>query len=225
MFVCPDAPLPAARATEAPAAPRAPSAARAARLAKFEREQLIVDYLNRGVGVAEIAMRFDLSEKRMRAIVREILARRAPAAPAEFAAIQVNRLHEALTVAYSAMSGGNLRAVDRVVKIVRELDRYHGYAAAPLGLAEPIHNTPLELGGDTAGVASRSPLQDAPPAPLPGSSFETSAPRASQDKAIGHSAFAAERPRRPGIPPQSLENIESAPGRPSAPATRKSTSV
>jgi hypothetical protein len=26
------------------------------------------------------------------------------------------------------MSGGNLQAVDRVVKIVRELDRHHGFA-------------------------------------------------------------------------------------------------
>jgi hypothetical protein len=33
-------------------------------------------------------------------------------------------------VAYGAMSGLNLRAVDRVVKIVRELDRYHGFVAA-----------------------------------------------------------------------------------------------
>ena len=45
--------------------------ARAARLAKFEREQLIVDYLNRGVSVAEIAVRIDVSEKRMRAIIRD----------------------------------------------------------------------------------------------------------------------------------------------------------
>jgi hypothetical protein len=28
------------------------------------------------------------------------------------------------------MGGGNLEAVDRVVKIVRELDRYHGFAGA-----------------------------------------------------------------------------------------------
>ncbi len=30
------------------------------------------------------------------------------------------------------MSGGNLGAVDRVVKIVRELDRYHGFTARDL---------------------------------------------------------------------------------------------
>jgi hypothetical protein len=38
-----------------------------------------------------------------------------------------------LLVSYSAMGGGNLEAVDRVVKIVRELDRYHGFA----GISQP----------------------------------------------------------------------------------------
>jgi hypothetical protein len=66
----------------------------------------------------------------MRALVSEILARRMPEPPAEFVALQVSRLNEALLVAYSAMSGANLRAVDRVVKIVRELDRYHGFSPA-----------------------------------------------------------------------------------------------
>ena len=65
---------------------------------------MIVDYLNRGVSVAEIAARIDVGEKRMRAIIREILARRMPAPPEDFVAIQLSRLNEALLVAYSAMS-------------------------------------------------------------------------------------------------------------------------
>ena len=109
---------------------RSIEARRAARLAKAQRERRIVDLLNRGVTVAEIAAREEVTEKRMRALVSEILARRMPEPPAEFLALQVSRLNEALLVAYSAMSGANLRAVDRVVKIVRELDRYHGFFAA-----------------------------------------------------------------------------------------------
>ena len=66
----------------------------------------------------------------MRAIIREILARRMPGPPMEFVAIQTSRLNEALLVAYSAMSPTNLGAVDRVIKIVRELDRYRGFCAA-----------------------------------------------------------------------------------------------
>jgi hypothetical protein len=99
-------------------------------MAKFQREKPIVDDLNRGVSVVEIAARVGLSEKRMRAVIREILARRMPGPPEEFVAIQLSRLNEALLVAFSAMTGANLKAVDRVVRIVRELDRYHGFVAA-----------------------------------------------------------------------------------------------
>ena len=103
---------------------------RAARRAKFERERLIVDCLNRGLSVAEIAARLGVTEKRMRALVREILARRAPPAPEEYAALQASRLNEALIVAMSAMASANLKAVALVVRIVREMDCYHGFVGA-----------------------------------------------------------------------------------------------
>ena len=109
---------------------RSIEARRAARAAKAERERLVIDSLNRGVSVAEIAARIGVTEKRMRAIVREILARRRPEAPEDFVALQVSRLNEALLVAYGAMSAENLRAVGLVVRIVRELDRYHGFFPA-----------------------------------------------------------------------------------------------
>ena len=124
--IAPISSLPEPSTPVAPCNP--PEEARAARLAKFKREQLIVDYLNRGVSIAEIAARVGVGEKRMRAIVREIVSRRMPA-PEEFVAIQVSRLNEALLVAYSAMSTTNFKAVDQVVRIVRALDRYHGVFA------------------------------------------------------------------------------------------------
>jgi hypothetical protein len=106
---------------------RSLKARRAARLERFKRERLIIDCLNRGVSVAEIAVKLGVTEKRMRAIIKEALAAHMPGPPQEFVALQIGRLNEALLVAYSAMSGMNLRAVDRVVKVVRELDRYHGF--------------------------------------------------------------------------------------------------
>ena len=109
---------------------RSIEARRAARRVRFERERLIVDSLNRGVPVVEIAGRIGVSEKRMSALVTEILARRMAAAPEDYAALQASRLNEALLVAYGAMSDKNLKAVALVVRIVRELDRYHGFAAA-----------------------------------------------------------------------------------------------
>jgi hypothetical protein len=109
---------------------RSPVARNAVRRRKVERERRVVEFLNRGVSIAEIASREHVTERGMRKYVRTLLARRAPQPPAEFLALQVNRLNEALLVAYSAMSGANLHAVDRVVTIVRELDRYHGFAFA-----------------------------------------------------------------------------------------------
>jgi hypothetical protein len=125
---------------------------------KAEREQRIVSLLNRGVSIPEIAAQQGLSVKRMRNLVHEILAQRMPQPPAEFLALQVSRLNEALLITYSAMhttgAGANFEAVDRVVKIVRELDRYHGFAAVPRSREEtethrlpPPAERPLALEG------------------------------------------------------------------------------
>jgi hypothetical protein len=135
---------------------RSVAARRVARLKKASRESRIVSLLNRGVSVAEIAAREGLSTSRMRRLVQAILAERAPQPPAEFVALQVGRLNEALLIAYSAMynltTGTNFDAIDRVVKIVRELDRYHGFSlpeaprpeVAPRLLAPPAQ-APIAL--------------------------------------------------------------------------------
>ena len=108
---------------------------RRVREAKANRERQIMNLLNRGLSVAEIASRSGVSIKHMRNRVRKILAERMPQPPAEYLALQVSRLNEALLVSYSAMhnsaTGTNFEAVDRVVRIVREFDRYHGFAAFP----------------------------------------------------------------------------------------------
>jgi transposase-like protein len=138
-------------ALPAPRRDRSAAARRAARQERAEREAAIVDLLNGGLSIAEIADRVGVSERAMRKSIRTLLARRAPAPPAEFLAVQVSRLNGALLVAYNAMSGANLEAIDRVVKIVRELDRYHGFGVAneskrtgPLRLP-PLSQAPLAL--------------------------------------------------------------------------------
>ncbi len=149
------------------AAPRDRSieARRASRVEKFRRERRILDFLNRGVTIAEIAAREGVTAKHMRALVRELLADRMPEPPAEFLALQVSRLSEALIVAYSAMSGGNLRAVDRVVKILRELDRYHGFVAVERrSLDAPRLEAPPE-GALALGAPLRDRLEMAPQEP------------------------------------------------------------
>ena len=168
-----------------------PPAPRAARLKRFQREQLIVGDLNRGVSVAEIAARIGVGEKRTRAVMRDILARRLPHPPMEFVAIQVSRLNEAMLYAFSAMPPSNLKAVDQVVKIVRELDRYGGAFAAEWARPEDPR---LDAPDDEDAAFARAWLHAEP---------------ALQD-------LEAEFLGRPGCdrpenPAQRLEKIESAP--------------
>jgi DNA-binding CsgD family transcriptional regulator len=121
-----------------------PRRRRASRRQMAIRELKIVELMAGGVSVREIALRERLSERRVREIVAHALARRERVAGPEFFELQVRRLSEALFVSYGSMSDGNLKAVDRVVKIVRELDRYHGFA--------PIDGAPLR------GIKAAPPL-------------------------------------------------------------------
>jgi hypothetical protein len=94
-----------------------------------------------GVSLEEVAANEGLSPRRARERVSAMFASRKMDPPAEFVQLQIRRLSEAMIVAYGAMSSGNLKAVDRVVKITREFDRYHGFAlslaALPPALASP----------------------------------------------------------------------------------------
>jgi hypothetical protein len=108
---------------------------RATKRAMVERNRRLIEYLMVGRTLDDIAAREGLSVRRTREIVRASLARRPLDTPAEFVQLQIRRLSEAMLVAYGAMSGGNLKAVDRVIAIVREFDRYHRFA---LGLPAPV---------------------------------------------------------------------------------------
>ena len=62
-----------------------------------------------------------------------------------------------MLVAYSAMSAGNLKAVDQVIKVVRELDRYHGFTPRPVAPnytpSLPTASPPLALPEPPAALA------------------------------------------------------------------------
>jgi hypothetical protein len=129
------------------------------------RDSRLVRALAQGQSIEEVAAREDISLRRARERVSAILSRRADP-PAEFAQLQIRRLSEAMLVAHGAMSNGNLKAVDQVVRITREFDRYFGLAmslsaAAPEAVAPlpPALPTPALLtspspGGDPDGAAS-----------------------------------------------------------------------
>ena len=52
--------------------------------------------------------------------------------PAGFVQLQIARLSEAMIVARTLMMEGELQAMDRMIKLTGELDRYHGFASSRL---------------------------------------------------------------------------------------------
>ena len=95
-------------AADAPSPPavrrdRSLEAKRIAQAKKVERDRRVLALLNRGVSVAEIAEREGVTLNHMRNQVRAILLRRLPQPPAEYLALQVGRLNEALLLSYSKM--------------------------------------------------------------------------------------------------------------------------
>ena len=91
------------------------------------RDLRLLEQLAAGATIEEIAANQGISLHHARRRKAAILAERAIDPPHEFIRLQIRRLSEAMLVAYCAMTDGNLKAVDKVVRIVRELDRYHGF--------------------------------------------------------------------------------------------------
>ena len=189
-----------------PAAPRFHPAPVAASRLKRERDNIVIDSLNRGLSMAEIADAIGVSDKRMRALVREILARRQPAAPEEFAALQTSRLNAALGVAYDAMMKGDLRALDRVVTIVRELDRYAGFGLGR-GARPESRSQPAEKIGFTPGIAMAADEAD-----LGEASWEREFAPLSEPKQQRPPSMVTPLDAGPETPAQGLDKIDSAPG-------------
>jgi hypothetical protein len=134
------------------------------------RDARLIRALAAGQSIEEVAAREAIPLRRARERVSAILSRN-PDPPAEFANLQMRRLSEAMIVASAAMSQGNLEAVDRVLRITREFDRYAGLAEALAAAAPPPSLAPTPA----------PPLALAPPALPPPLICET----AQRDLATG----------------------------------------
>jgi hypothetical protein len=121
--------------TAEPLAPPPPPRRTAMRRATAERKLRILERLTAGVSVAHIARVANITIRRVRQIIAEMLARREVDPPAGFVQLQIARLSDAMTVAHTMMMEGDLQAMDRVIKLAGELDRYHGFGRAQIAAA------------------------------------------------------------------------------------------
>ncbi len=152
-----------------------PRRKRATKRATAMRDMRIVRALAHGELIDEIALREGLTLRRARERVAAVVARRALEPTETFIAVQITRLNEMMLVAYAAMKDGNMAAVDRVLKITREYDRYHGLAltlarragatAEADALAAPIALAALAAPAPAAELEDRRDRASAPDSP------------------------------------------------------------
>ncbi len=83
-----------------------------------------------GSGVDQISAAERLTRKRTESILRQELRNRWVAPAEEFARLQIARLEQMILKLLDGIQSGELEAIDRALKIVDRLDRYHGFSRA-----------------------------------------------------------------------------------------------
>ncbi len=97
---------------------------------RVTRAQRVLASLIAGAGVDEIGATERLTRKRTESILREELRNRWVAPAEDFARLQIARLEQMILKLLERLQSGDLKAIDRALKIVDRLDRYHGFTKA-----------------------------------------------------------------------------------------------
>ena len=113
---------------------RAAGKARRARL--IERREAYFDLLMSGYSVPQIAEATNRSVAAVRRAIAQALAERRLNSQEDYARLQVARLNKALLCADALLEEGEVKAIPHFVRVVAELDRYHGLAR-PMRLGQP----------------------------------------------------------------------------------------
>jgi hypothetical protein len=94
------------------------------------RAQRVLASLIAGAGLDEIGAAERLTRKRTESILRQELRNRWVAPAEDFARLQIARLEQMLLKLLDRLQNGDLKAIDRAIRIVDRLDRYHGFTKA-----------------------------------------------------------------------------------------------
>ena len=128
---------------------------RARQAAPARRGPQILVALVAGAGVDAIAEKEGLSRKRVEKILRDELRRRWVAPAEDYARLQIVRL-EAMSAKLAAKAEkGDLPAIDRMLKILDRLDRYHGFSRLTPATADQYENAHERLMAKINNAAAR----------------------------------------------------------------------
>src|ERR1700683_3581682 len=107
------------------------------REALIKRREAYFDLLVSGYSIEQIASHMGKSPSAVRRAVGTGLATRRLDAPEDYARLQVARLTKALRCADVSLEVGDLKAIAPFLKVVRELNIYHGVSVGSARLAAP----------------------------------------------------------------------------------------
>jgi hypothetical protein len=123
--------------------------ARQRRVLAARGRQDLFDLVASGYSHERVAREMKVSVATVRREVDRVIAARRLDAPEKYVHLQVARLNKALELVISVVEADDIKAVEPLMKLVAQLDRYHGLAG-PTPLAPPAR-----------------PLTLPPPAPAP----------------------------------------------------------
>ena len=107
-----------------------PIAPEPARVSAPARAQRVLASLVAGASVDEISADEKLTRARTERILRDELRRRWVVPAQEYAKLQIARLETMIVKLIDRFEAGEPEAIDRLLKIVDRLDRYHGFSRA-----------------------------------------------------------------------------------------------
>jgi hypothetical protein len=137
--------------------------AKARRAKRVERREAYFDLLASGYTYHQIAGAMKVSLASVRRTIDQAIAERRLDAPEHFVQLQVARLMKALSAADMRIEQGDIRAIAPLVRLMTELNRYHGLGAkyqrlpeawiAPEPLPARLPRPPLLLTDTLAGTS------------------------------------------------------------------------
>ena len=128
---------------------------RARKTAPARRGAKILLALVAGAGVDAIAEKEGLSRKRVETMLRDELRRRWVAPAGDYARLQIVRLEAMSAKLLAKAEKGDLPAIDRMLKILDRLDRYHGFTRLTPAAPAPDEGARERLLAKLNGMAAR----------------------------------------------------------------------
>src|SRR3978361_177755 len=122
-----------------------PARLRASVPARVSHGPAVLAAMISGVALGDIAKTHELTPKRVEKLLRDELRKRWIAPAQDYARLQIARLEAIAVQLKEKCANGDLPAIDRLLKVLDRLDRYHGFNKLAALSASPREDVRAQL--------------------------------------------------------------------------------